>query len=240
MYPLVVRFLLRSSGTPVLRIALEEILLMPVQEPPDTFGDYTSARRPRYRIRWSRLERFLRAAAKPTSELLNPGDDQAASSSDGEGPLDATLDGETLDLMLQYILSDNGAYLREALIEDILGAMDDANLVVLRSLSLLSGGLLPPPVAYPDQDRVAVMTQLLRNLQQLALDRGERALESPSALVGATGGALSPLQIQALAQLSRMVLATAVERQSQRALRRVFHGVERAVHSQQRPGGRRV
>ena len=212
---------------------------MPVQEPPDTFGDYTSARRPRFRIRWSRLERFLRAAAKPTSELLNPGDEQAASSSD-DGPLDATLDGEMLDLMLQYILSDNGAYLREALIEDILGALDDANLVVLRSLSLLSGGLLPPPEAYPDQDRVAVMTQLLRNLQKLALDRGERALESPSALVGNTGGALSPLQIQALAQLSRMVLATAVERQSQRALRRVFHGVERAVHSQQRPGGRRV
>lgn len=245
VYPLVVRFLLRSSGTPVLRIALEEILLMPVQDPPDTFGDYTSSRRTRYRIRWSRLERFLRAASKPTSELLNPGDEQAAAaasasasasgSGDGE-PLDATLDGEMLDLMLQYILSDNGAYLREALIEDILGALEDANLVVLRGLSLLSGGLIPPPDAYPDADRVAVITQLLRNLQKIAVDRGEKALESPSALVGTGGRPLSAVQVQALAQLSRMVLATAVERQSQRTLRRVFHGVERVLHSQQRPG----
>lgn len=159
----------------------------------------------------------------------------ASGSGDGE-PLDATLDGEMLDLMLQYILSDNGAYLREALIEDILGALEDANLVVLRGLSLLSGGLIPPPDAYPDADRVAVITQLLRNLQKMAVDRGEKALESPSALVGTGGRPLSAVQVQALAQLSRMVLATAVERQSQRTLRRVFHGVERVLHSQQRPG----
>jgi hypothetical protein len=37
-----------------------------------------------------------------------------------------------LELMLGYVLSDEGLFLREALIEDILGAIDDANIIVLR------------------------------------------------------------------------------------------------------------
>ena len=246
-----VRFLLSSSDTPVLRIALQEILLMPVQEVRDSFGDgnyYSVPGRTRYRIRWSRLERMLEAASRPISELLNsPSDDgeepagaEAASSSPS-----ALSSGETLDLMLTYVLSENGRFLREALIEDVLGALEDANLVVLRGLSLLTGGLLPPPSAYPDQDRLAVIGQLLSNLRKLALDRGGAALESPSALVGAAGSgglSLSTVQAQALADLARQVLAAYAERQAQSAVRRVFHGVERVIHSQQRPvrrGGQR-
>jgi hypothetical protein len=247
VYPLVIRFLLTSAETPVLRIALQELLLVPV-ETPDAFGEYTFSGRTRYRIRWSRLERMLEAARRPVSDLLNGGDgpvagaaSSLASSLDSSSASSSALSsGETLDLMLQYVLSDNGAYLREALIEDILGALEDANLVVLRGLSLLSGGILPPPTAYPDQERMAVILQLLR---KLAVDRGGAALESPSGLLaasGARGRPLSAVQAQALAQLARAVLAAYAERQTQAAVRRVFHGVERALHSQQRPPARRV
>ena len=181
---------------------------------------------------------MLEASSRPVNDLLSPQASATAAAAAAAATAAATVVGaplsegggggggglinnqETLDLILTYILSDNGAFLREALIEDILGALDDANLVVLRGLSLLTGGLLPPPSAFPDKDRLAVVGTLIGNLKQMATERGLSSLlpssSSSSATATAAAGSLrrpSPVQAQALADLSRQLLAAYTERQ---------------------------
>lgn len=181
---------------------------------------------------------MLEAASRPTSELLNA--NNAGSGSGGGkssnspmaglgGGIDDEVDAElliqnqeALDLIFTYVLSDEGAFLREALIEDVLGALDDANLVVLRGLSLLSGGLLAPPSNYPDRDRLTVVGSLLQNLTKMATDRG-------------FSSGLSNVQSSALIGLSRQVLAAYAERQALKMSRGIFHRIEEALKSRRRP-----
>ena len=173
---------------------------------------------------------MLEAASRPTSELLNANTagggnskSPAATAATGGGMMmddDEQVDmdmliqnQEALDLIFTYVLSDEGAFLRDALIEDVLGALEDANLVVLRGLSLLSGGLLAPPSTYPDRDRLSVVGSLLQNLTKMATDRG-------------FSSGLSNVQSTALIGLSRQVLAAYAERQALKVSRGLFHRLE--------------
>lgn len=227
VYPFILKYLLQSSDTPALRLALQEILLVPVEEPPDQWGDGITTRpgRVRYRIRWNRLERMLEASSRPMTAMLSL---EAGSAPETRAEDSLLSNRETLDLIFTYVLSDSGAFLREALIEDILGALDDANLVVMRGLSLLSGGLIPPPASLPDRDRLAIVGTLLGNLRSLAAEQGLSSL-LPSSSPNPSGP--SPVQSKALADLSRQVLAAYAERQATKGVRGLFHRVERLLHA---------
>jgi len=69
---------------------------------------------------WGRVSYNKNAASTPSG--TGKKDDEASSINSSK----------TIDLILSYVVSNEGEWLREALVEDIIGVIEDANVVVLR------------------------------------------------------------------------------------------------------------
>ena len=85
---------------------------------------------------------------------------------------------EVATLMLEYLLSDRGAYLRGPLVEDVADIVDQLGLATQFFLSLFSNQLLPPPAQKPDRAKVLQILNLANGLLTARLDKLPTSRES--------------------------------------------------------------
>ena len=133
------------------------------------------------RIRWDKLEQFISISSQADKAMA--GDFSALQSaqnrsdvarqyqkeeSDSEESLESLSVGIATQI-LDYLLSENGQFLREPLITEIVDTLDSIGLTAQGFVSLLTNRIIPAPLARPDRER---MLQLLRVISKLLI-RGE-------------------------------------------------------------------
>ncbi len=139
-YPYVVSRILKDES-PVLVNALRNVLVDPETN----------------RIRWSRLRSILQASNEGPG--LDSDVDDVLLGHGGRQTLrpNSTLSNvsdKSLERVLDFTLSDRGAFFRDALQLELTDTVDAMQLALGHRLSELSGGILPPPVDPVDKDRV--------------------------------------------------------------------------------------
>lgn len=197
---------------------------------------------PDNRIDWVSLERLVSIArdAKDTSDTasLSRATRRAELapvlfsqwSDDKSSATEARFGSDAVAALLDFVLSDDGAFLREPLIEECADVLESAWLASLNAASLLTGSLLPRPSKQPD--RVA-----LDRVWRLLLSAGEP---------GDAGSVQNPMELMrglaSLAQLAtpvaapaslllRQVAGVVIERQAKGLVRRSVSTVVPAAAS---------
>lgn len=191
-YPFVVRRVL-TDDSPVLQSALRDVLIDPKTQ----------------RIRWSRLQSILSTEGET--------DDPKARRDKQDSAL-ADVSDEALKRVLDFALSERGAFLRDALQREAADTVDAFQLAVGHRLSALSGGVLPPPVDPVDKGRVEAGIAVAEALR-------ERAPQLLQLRSQADAGDARRRQQRLSAQLkdsSRAVFADIVDRNSRRFFRQVM------------------
>eukprot|EP00166_Cyanidium_caldarium_P006064 ctg_791.g310 len=155
VYPYVARRLMRDPAPP-LRAAMREALL-----------DGRTGR-----IRWRRLFSLLRQSRR---EVASVGGEEPVSSRNGvtggqrssEYLAGRTAAASTTMLTstqwqaaLQYLFSDDGAFLRDAFMEEVVDTVDDAQLAIQQQLSQWTRGLVPS-FGEPNYDRLDTVREVL-------------------------------------------------------------------------------
>ena len=156
VYPYVARRLMRDPAPP-LRAAMREALL-----------DGRTGR-----IRWRRLFSLLRQSGR---EVASVGDEEPVSSRNGvtggrrrdeyiagrtaAASTTTTLTSAQWQAALQYLFSDDGAFLRDAFMEEVVDTVDDAQLAIQKQLSQWTRGLVPS-FGEPNYDRLETVREVL-------------------------------------------------------------------------------
>jgi len=152
--------------------------------------------KPQGGLRWSRLEQLVSIAAAARSSLEDPdalrgaqqrsdlikkyggasaeaGPSGKAKAEEARASQEDLLDGLSIDgivRIVEWLLSDKGAFLRRPLVQDIVDTLDSLSLAAGNALNLASLGLLPRPGEQPDRERLESIGRVLA-----------RALESDAA-----------------------------------------------------------
>mmetsp|Transcript_11005 Transcript_11005/g.18461 ORF Transcript_11005/g.18461 Transcript_11005/m.18461 type:complete len:797 (-) Transcript_11005:203-2593(-) len=134
-------------------------------------------------INWKQLEQFFSISSK--AEAAMGGDFEALRSAQNKadvariytgtsrrrdtGEIEEEEEDEPVSLelasqILDYLLSDRGAYLREPLIADVVDILDSLGLTAQSTLSLLSNRLIPAPTEKPNREKVVQFLNLVTNL----------------------------------------------------------------------------
>lgn len=144
------------------------------------------------RIQWDKLEQFISISSSANAAM--EGDFEALKTAQSrsdvlknlqeEGPA-SDFNFEVTSQMMDYLLSDNGKFLREPLVYEIVETIDSLGLTAASIASLLTSGL-PPPLSIPqpreraDKERVL---QFLNILDTLTAQEGQVKVKVKSAEV---------------------------------------------------------
>ncbi|KAA8494698.1 Uncharacterized protein FVE85_2939 [Porphyridium purpureum] len=153
--PYVSRRLLNDRA-PELVQAMQEVVLDPVTG----------------RIRWSRLKSLLQDSGMqgfqvrrpdnvPTHTSVPARDVASPAASAGEAQND-----RMIAAAVEFFLSANGRFLRDALLKDLTDLIDDLQLASGRAISDVTRGIIPPPVDVADPERVQFAKDVLAALLQ--------------------------------------------------------------------------
>lgn len=198
-YPYVVNRVL-TDDSPLFQKALEGVLIDPDSE----------------RLRWDRLNSILKARSSTTS---SGGSDEAISKKSDGGKL-SELSDRALNLVLDYLLSTKGEFLRQALYLELTDTADAAQLAVAKRISRFTNGIVPPP-------REEIDTERLENAIAIAKAIRLRAPDILARYQGAGGNHADPhgrdeALLRELFETTRTVAASIAERNTRRFLRRTL------------------
>jgi len=122
-------------------------------------------------INWAQLEQFVSISSKADAAM--GGDFKALQGAQARSDIGKIYqnkaEGEDLTLdvasqILDYLLSDRGAFLREPLVTDVADALDALGLTAQSLLSLATNRLVPAPSQKPDRAKVEQVLKLLENI----------------------------------------------------------------------------
>lgn len=121
------------------------------------------------RIKWQKLEQFVAIAGNADAAVA--GDFQALRRAQERSDLlrtysgnqesDAYLTSDVFIKIFDYLLSENGRFLKSALVKEIVDTIDSLGLSALTTASFASSGILPPPAERPDRQRVVQFLKFL-------------------------------------------------------------------------------
>uniref|UniRef100_A0A7S3EJ14 Protein kinase domain-containing protein n=4 Tax=Rhodosorus marinus TaxID=101924 RepID=A0A7S3EJ14_9RHOD len=184
------------------------------------------------RIRWHRLRRIVQEGQSRNDSV----------SSLAKGGNRRILDESSLvEKVAQYVLSEDGEFLRDALVEDLVDAVDSAQLALQDSASNFSRGLIPKPIDEPDRQLLAQLQKLLTMLAREtrvngrhgAIRRLQTALTSGS--LDGQAKATNSAQVRLSAEAQRiltLVVGRLLERNSTRAMKSFLVTVEGIIDLQ--------
>lgn len=225
-YPYVVNRIL-TDDSPVFQEALKQVLIDPISG----------------RLRWNRLSGLLKT--KSSSVPDNYVESRHPRSTGWEGrrrgrvhiseeraietpPHKQTTDGSlagmsdrALERVLDFVLSERGAFLRQALLTEVADTADAAQLAFLKRASDATRGIIPPPEENVDFKRLENAINLVKSLRVRAPD----LLTARGDINGqATGSSVKRLNLirQRVAEATRTVAGSIVERNTRRVLRRAL------------------
>jgi predicted unusual protein kinase regulating ubiquinone biosynthesis (AarF/ABC1/UbiB family) len=231
-YPYVARRLL-FAPTPALREAVQQVLL-------DTDGR---------RIRWSRLFAMIRQS----SLALRYDSDASRASIQAERTATNLLQGSSLpvsrpaarveedlfepmpsqvawNLAIEYLLSEEGLFLREGLLNELVDTVDDFQLAFQQQVSRATFGLIPS-FGEPNHVRLRMIQELL--LAQLLPPTRPSELEASSLGFNLKALQKNPnlwrLLIRELLQDSRVIVGKLIERKSVRFWQILLQRAEKAL-----------
>lgn len=202
-YPYVVGRIL-TDDSPVFQSALEGVLI----------DDDTG------RLRWNRLNSILKTRSSLGSS--NTPDEQNGLANASKEDKLAGMSSAALNRVVDFTLSDRGAFLRKALHLELTDTADAAQLALARRLSLVTNGLIPPPVEKIDTERLANAIDLAQALrvrapQFLALEQSESRQQR------IVDRQRQERLRRELVEISRMVVANLAERNTRRLLRKAVN-----------------
>lgn len=219
-YPFIAKQLL-SSPSPELKELLQTVILTDEG-----------------RIRWDRLEQFVSIAGSADKAIQ--GDFDALKSAQDRSDIIKAFRGQqqtsnfTMEVslsILDFLVSENGKFLREPLVEEIVETVDALGLTSARIVSLSTSGLIPAPSDLPDKERVQQFLSLLRlifsaNPSDSSSERGMLALPALQAgteqlqkLIKAATHPKAQLYVSRLAVLAAEVFSRLLEKSARRAVR---------------------
>lgn len=215
-YPFIAKQLL-TSPSPELKELLQSVILTP-----------------KGRIRWDRLEQFISIAGSADKAMA--GDFSALKSAQERSDIVKAFRGQqqtsnfTLEVslsILEFLISEDGSFLREPLIDEIVETMDALSLTSARIVSLSTNGLFPSPNELPDKERVEQFINLVRIF--LARSSSNQPSSSYPNLISGINrlqqfllSATSPTSqryISKLSSLANQVMARLLEKSARRVLR---------------------
>lgn len=136
------------------------------------------------RIRWDKLEQFISISSNANAALegdfsklqsaQNRSDVLAAFQDQGA---ESDFDFQIITQIMDYLLSDNGKFLREPLVSEIVETIDSLGLTAASAVSLLSNGLVPPPPERANKERVLQFLNILDTMTSQE-DSGGRSSSS--------------------------------------------------------------
>ena len=100
------------------------------------------------------------ASSSTSSSIFD--DSEVSSSSSSSGSSSTRL--EVIDAVLTYLISDNGAFLREPLISEIAETVDSLGLAAASLISVASNDLVPRPKQKPDRELVERALMLIQSV----------------------------------------------------------------------------
>jgi hypothetical protein len=145
---------------------------------------------------------------------------------------------EVTSKILDFLVSDNGRFLRDPLVEEIVETIDALGLTSLSLLSLGSRGILPLPSIAPDRERVEQFFRLVRLFVSKEEENGETRPAVTSSTAASVLGSLvdrlgdiirssqQPTQMQLYSQLNVLISQVASrvsEKNVRRLVRRIFN-----------------
>eukprot|EP00190_Bangiopsis_sp_CCMP1999_P007598 CAMPEP_0198726334 /NCGR_PEP_ID=MMETSP1475-20131203/3415_1 /TAXON_ID= ORGANISM="Unidentified sp., Strain CCMP1999" /NCGR_SAMPLE_ID=MMETSP1475 /ASSEMBLY_ACC=CAM_ASM_001111 /LENGTH=735 /DNA_ID=CAMNT_0044488241 /DNA_START=152 /DNA_END=2356 /DNA_ORIENTATION=- len=182
------------------------------------------------RLRWNRLRNIIREGEG------RPGEHHGTHL---YGEPSSPSDDSIVEKMVEYLMSEEGAFLRDALVEDVVDTVDSAQLAVLDNLSNLTRGILPKPLDQPNRELLGNVGTLLNaiagELRRTNRRSPTRQIQNAaSASVNGAGSVFlnaSSIRNEA-SRAARVVLGGLLERNSRRAIRSMLSIVEGAIDRQ--------
>lgn len=198
-YPYVVKRIL-TDDSPVFRTALKDVLI-----------DRSTGR-----LRWNRLSTLLSTTSNDNLQGQKEND---------SGSLKGVSD-EALKRVMEFAMSERGEFLRNALVQEVIDTADAVQLAVLRRISEATRGIIPPPEENVDLKRVEQAIELAKMVRLRAPDllKAARGGDRDGLREGKAAERLKTLQGQ-IAQASKMVVGSIVERNTRRALRKTISAI---------------
>lgn len=205
-YPYVVKRVL-TDDSPIFQSALEGVLI-----------DSNTGR-----IRWNRLNSLLKARTSTTASAR-----KSRSSGNYGKPLSINKDDKlsgmstaALGRVVDFALSDRGAFLRKALYSELTETADAAQLAIAKRVSHVTNGLIPPPMEEADLERLENAISLVQALRVrapeiLALNRSGSDKQTVDIRKR------QRLLQRELLETTRMVAGTIAERNTRRIMRRAL------------------
>lgn len=200
-YPYVVRRVL-TDDSPVFQSALEGVLIDPKTG----------------RIRWNRLNSLLKAKSSTGSKQESK---NGVVRSRGENQLSG-MSSSSLNRVVDFTLSDRGAFLRKAMQIELTDTADAAQLALAKRISYVTNGLFPSPREEVDMERLENAIALARALRVrapdiLALEQSGNSKERKKELER------QELLRRELVQTSRTIAGNIAERNTRRLFRKAVN-----------------
>lgn len=145
-YPYVVRRVL-TDDSPEFQSALEGVLIDPKSG----------------RIRWNRLNSLLKAKSSTGSKQES--ENSVVQSGSRGGNRLSGMSSSSLNLVVDFTLSDRGAFLRKAMQIELTDTADAAQLALAKRISYVTNGLFPSPREEVDMERLENAIALARALR---------------------------------------------------------------------------
>jgi len=186
----------------------KQILSSPSQEMSELL--YSVMITPQGRIRWDKLEQFITISSNADAALA--GDFDALKVAQSRSDLIKTYanNQDSVDItpsialqVLDFLLSENGKFLREPLLDEVVSILDNLGLTAATVASLLSNGLLPTP---PDKPNREVVGNFLGLLQGLVVSSSSNSSTSSTRSGGGGGGDYAP-DLAALSAAARRLVS---------------------------------
>ena len=83
--------------------------------------------------------------------------------------------------IIDYLLSENGRFLREPLLNEIVETVDSLGITAASVISVLSNRIIPSPAEVPDRERIRQFLQIVDIVTSTAEDRVKRLSSLPYA-----------------------------------------------------------
>jgi len=127
------------------------------------------------RIRWNKLEQFLSIASNADSAINGnfAALKRAQSRSDflntfKDNQEDSNFTADTVIQILNFLDSENGQFIREPLVTEIVDGLDNLGLTVATLASILTNDIIPAPSEKPDREKLQQLARLMQLFWEIA------------------------------------------------------------------------
>jgi predicted unusual protein kinase regulating ubiquinone biosynthesis (AarF/ABC1/UbiB family) len=228
-YPFIIKQILDNPSTEMVKL-LEAVLLK---------RDEGS----RVRIQWDKLEQFISIASKADAAIkgnFNAMKTSYSPSSNRNASFEITVQ------ILDFLLSSNGQFLREPLINELVDIFDSIGLTIASFVSVASLGVIPKPSQRPDRQRLNQLLLFLESILAVPASADERSggssrteterLRVLQRLVGQIIDSLTRINNRGTVNDYLPIVSRASELFQPVAIRLADRSVRRTIRSFTRPG----